>query len=127
MLARSGPTRGDYAFEVKWDGFRAIVRRGRGCVCGTPLAPCELVFQLGNAQPQLDVALTGRSSASKSRTKAEQNSVRLVASCLEKAHTDTAVTGRSLTRRWSKWDRASSVRAQGREADQPSDVGVRTR
>jgi len=27
MLARSGPlpTRGDYAFEVKWDGFRAIV------------------------------------------------------------------------------------------------------
>jgi len=26
MLARSGPlpTRGDYAFEVKWDGFRAI-------------------------------------------------------------------------------------------------------
>jgi bifunctional non-homologous end joining protein LigD len=27
MLARSGPipTRGDYAFEVKWDGFRALV------------------------------------------------------------------------------------------------------
>jgi bifunctional non-homologous end joining protein LigD len=27
MLARPGPlpTRGDYAFEVKWDGFRAIV------------------------------------------------------------------------------------------------------
>jgi bifunctional non-homologous end joining protein LigD len=27
MLARSGrlPTSGDYAFEVKWDGFRAIV------------------------------------------------------------------------------------------------------
>jgi ATP-dependent DNA ligase len=27
MLARSGPipTRGDWAFEVKWDGFRAIV------------------------------------------------------------------------------------------------------
>jgi ATP-dependent DNA ligase len=27
MLARSGrlPTRGHWAFEVKWDGFRAIV------------------------------------------------------------------------------------------------------
>jgi bifunctional non-homologous end joining protein LigD len=27
MLARSGqiPTRGDWSFEVKWDGFRAIV------------------------------------------------------------------------------------------------------
>jgi hypothetical protein len=27
MLARGGPiqTRGDWAFEVKWDGFRAIV------------------------------------------------------------------------------------------------------
>jgi ATP-dependent DNA ligase len=27
MLARSGrlPTNGDYSFEVKWDGFRAIV------------------------------------------------------------------------------------------------------
>jgi ATP-dependent DNA ligase len=27
MLARSGttPTRGDWAFEVKWDGYRAIV------------------------------------------------------------------------------------------------------
>lgn len=27
MLARSGalPTRGDFAYEVKWDGFRAIV------------------------------------------------------------------------------------------------------
>jgi ATP-dependent DNA ligase len=27
MLARSGrlPTGGDYAYEVKWDGFRAIV------------------------------------------------------------------------------------------------------
>lgn len=27
MLARSGllPTRGDWAYEVKWDGFRAIV------------------------------------------------------------------------------------------------------
>jgi ATP-dependent DNA ligase len=27
MLARSGrlPTSGDYAYEVKWDGFRAIV------------------------------------------------------------------------------------------------------
>jgi ATP-dependent DNA ligase len=27
MFARSGPlpTRGDYSFEVKWDGFRAIV------------------------------------------------------------------------------------------------------
>ncbi len=27
MLARSGtiPRRGDYAFELKWDGFRAIV------------------------------------------------------------------------------------------------------
>src|SRR3954466_14685603 len=30
MLARSGslPTRGRWAFEVKWDGFRAIVRAG---------------------------------------------------------------------------------------------------
>jgi hypothetical protein len=27
MLARSGrlPTSGDYAYEVKWDGFRAVV------------------------------------------------------------------------------------------------------
>jgi ATP-dependent DNA ligase len=27
MLARSGrlPTSGDYTYEVKWDGFRAIV------------------------------------------------------------------------------------------------------
>jgi bifunctional non-homologous end joining protein LigD len=27
MLARSGPipSRGDWAFEVKWDGFRAVV------------------------------------------------------------------------------------------------------
>jgi ATP-dependent DNA ligase len=27
MLAQSGqlPTRGDWSFEVKWDGFRAIV------------------------------------------------------------------------------------------------------
>lgn len=27
MLARSGqlPTRGDYAYELKWDGFRAVV------------------------------------------------------------------------------------------------------
>jgi ATP-dependent DNA ligase len=31
MLARSGrlPTSGDYAYEVKWDGFRAIVMRSR--------------------------------------------------------------------------------------------------
>src|SRR3954467_686849 len=30
MLARSGslPTRGRWAYEVKWDGFRAIVRAG---------------------------------------------------------------------------------------------------
>jgi ATP-dependent DNA ligase len=28
MLARSGPIpNGDYAFEVKWDGFRAVVSR----------------------------------------------------------------------------------------------------
>ena len=27
MLARSGsiPTRGDYAYEVKWDGFRGLL------------------------------------------------------------------------------------------------------
>src|SRR5262245_8067930 len=32
MLARSGPipTRGQWAFEVKWDGFRALVRTGAG-------------------------------------------------------------------------------------------------
>jgi bifunctional non-homologous end joining protein LigD len=32
MLARSGPipTRGDWAFEVKWDGFRAIVSTENG-------------------------------------------------------------------------------------------------
>jgi bifunctional non-homologous end joining protein LigD len=49
MLARSGPlpTRGDWSFEVKWDGFRAIVstegaplrvrsRRGRDMA---PLVP----------------------------------------------------------------------------------------
>jgi hypothetical protein len=30
MLARSGslPTRGRWAYEVKWDGFRALVRAG---------------------------------------------------------------------------------------------------
>src|SRR5947207_2749291 len=30
MLARSGqiPTRGQWAFEFKWDGFRAVVRTG---------------------------------------------------------------------------------------------------
>jgi ATP-dependent DNA ligase len=30
MLARSGdlPSRGRWAYEVKWDGFRAIVRAG---------------------------------------------------------------------------------------------------
>jgi ATP-dependent DNA ligase len=36
MLARSGllPTRGDWAYEVKWDGFRAIVStEGRFRVC----------------------------------------------------------------------------------------------
>jgi ATP-dependent DNA ligase len=28
MLARSGPVpNGDYAFELKWDGFRAILNR----------------------------------------------------------------------------------------------------
>jgi bifunctional non-homologous end joining protein LigD len=28
MLARSGPIpSGDYAFEVKWDGFRALLKR----------------------------------------------------------------------------------------------------
>jgi ATP-dependent DNA ligase len=31
MLSRSGPIpSGDYAFEVKWDGFRAIVDRHDG-------------------------------------------------------------------------------------------------
>jgi ATP-dependent DNA ligase len=32
MLARSGrlPASGDYAYEVKWDGFRAIVATDRG-------------------------------------------------------------------------------------------------
>ena len=32
MLARSGPlpTRGQYAYEVKWDGFRGILRTERG-------------------------------------------------------------------------------------------------
>jgi ATP-dependent DNA ligase len=31
MLARSGrlPTSGDYTYELKWDGFRAIVSRER--------------------------------------------------------------------------------------------------
>jgi ATP-dependent DNA ligase len=31
MLAKSGPipTRGSWAYEVKWDGFRALVRGGR--------------------------------------------------------------------------------------------------
>lgn len=48
MLARSGriPTRGDWAYEVKWDGFRAIVstegglrvRRRRGWIM-TDLVP----------------------------------------------------------------------------------------
>ena len=46
MLAMSGPipTRGDYAFEVKWDGFRALVRQDerllvrsrRGCDMTAP-------------------------------------------------------------------------------------------
>ena len=32
MLARSGPlsTRGSYAYEVKWDGFRAILSTENG-------------------------------------------------------------------------------------------------
>jgi bifunctional non-homologous end joining protein LigD len=32
MLARSGqlPTSGDYAYEVKWDGFRAIIATDPG-------------------------------------------------------------------------------------------------
>jgi bifunctional non-homologous end joining protein LigD len=32
MLARSGPipTRGDWAFEVKWDDFRALVSTDKG-------------------------------------------------------------------------------------------------
>jgi ATP-dependent DNA ligase len=32
MLARSGrlPAEAGYAFELKWDGFRAIVRAGEG-------------------------------------------------------------------------------------------------
>jgi ATP-dependent DNA ligase len=31
MLSRSGPIpSGDFAFEVKWDGFRAIVARHEG-------------------------------------------------------------------------------------------------
>ncbi len=31
MLARSGPIpNGDYVFELKWDGFRAIVARDDG-------------------------------------------------------------------------------------------------
>jgi ATP-dependent DNA ligase len=31
MLARGGklPTRGEWAYEVKWDGFRALVSRPR--------------------------------------------------------------------------------------------------
>jgi ATP-dependent DNA ligase len=31
MFARSGqlPTSGDYAYEVKWDGFRAVVSKER--------------------------------------------------------------------------------------------------
>jgi bifunctional non-homologous end joining protein LigD len=35
MLARSGPipTRGDWSYEVKWDGFRAIVSTERAPLC----------------------------------------------------------------------------------------------
>ena len=44
MLARSAapPTRSGWSFEPKWDGFRAILRTGKGyCVCsrrGWPMA-----------------------------------------------------------------------------------------
>jgi ATP-dependent DNA ligase len=33
MLARSGrlPTSGDFAYELKWDGFRALVSTEGGC------------------------------------------------------------------------------------------------
>ena len=39
MLAPSGrlPTSGDYAYEVKWDGFRAIVST-EGCGCAAAAA-----------------------------------------------------------------------------------------
>jgi ATP-dependent DNA ligase len=42
MLARAGsiPTRGDWTFEVKWDGFRAIVSTGRDGAPDFPLL-CE--------------------------------------------------------------------------------------
>jgi bifunctional non-homologous end joining protein LigD len=50
MLARSGklPTRGEWAYEVKWDGFRAIVStegplRVRSCR-GLDMTPLVLEF-----------------------------------------------------------------------------------
>jgi hypothetical protein len=38
MLARSGalPTRGDWAFELKWDGFRGLLRTGGAFLCAKP-------------------------------------------------------------------------------------------
>jgi ATP-dependent DNA ligase len=41
LLAKSGklPTRGDWSFEVKWDGFRAIVSTDEGrCACAAGAA-----------------------------------------------------------------------------------------
>jgi ATP-dependent DNA ligase len=40
MLARSGrlPAHGDFAYELKWDGFRALVSTERGFVCAAGAA-----------------------------------------------------------------------------------------
>ena len=47
--------RGDYAFEVKWDGFRAIVSTDDGLRVRHSLSAGELVVQLSDAQAELDV------------------------------------------------------------------------
>jgi hypothetical protein len=45
MLARSGrlPTSGDYAYEVKWDGFRAIVSTEETLHVGEWVGPFALL------------------------------------------------------------------------------------
>jgi bifunctional non-homologous end joining protein LigD len=84
MLARSGrlPTSGDHAYEVKWDGFRAIVstegtqrvrsRRGwdmtpqLGFLADLPVRAIldgELVALDANGQARLPVSLRMRAAA----------------------------------------------------------------
>jgi bifunctional non-homologous end joining protein LigD len=72
MLARSGqlPTRGDWAYEVKWDGFRAIVStegealrvRSRRGWDMTDLVPELAASRLGDARRRALCLWAGRRS-----------------------------------------------------------------